>query len=1072
MADSLIQDEARKWVDSLGDKWRLQILSKRFRINPGTGMKTELPTRVRRFVEGCPWSLVDAALRYLLSQAPYKGVIYNGVPLEGEYRPTLTTWKRDDQDLVVSPTATRHNDGTYTLVQDLIEAGAADALSTLSSDSCSEEVLTDWRWDADSVEPLPTSSEQGVSYAITSVSRNEDGTFNYALVRRTSKPRVGGWSVKRDTATERVEVLHADNLRGSPNAWEGVSIPDGGPGVTVDVDYQQNDDCTYRVTVTVTTAKDAETGTEDRKDQFRNQHAERSSGQTSPLGDAPEPSGGVVVKHTSEMQPDGSYRTERTTETEKPVPASVVEVRRGRKGTRQTVTDTNQEAPASLSPDVGGSVRVEKTPGKRYNNTVVTWLKSAAEKVASVCKFDIFSHTHSVTTSGGSAIPDGDVPPAANGVVHTRRADMDDEGAITQTDETETEQPVPNAVVKYMVGLRGVRKSLTHRNVASAPSAPAFSRANIGKSVTVEKTPGGLNNVTEEEIDKSGTGLDTGETCEKTVFEHSHTKSRSEPDGTPGLGHVSDAGGGHYHRSSTELDESGAVVRRDTDVDEVQHDDAEVEIRRTAKAVITRKTTRNTLQVARTPSNIGETQSHTTNPGGSRNLTVTQLELTAKSDRAHCETTVFEHVHDKVVTAKGDAPDDSDAPAAGAGHTYRKESVVDETGVITTTTRDTEEKPVEKAEVSYRRTLRGLVTTTVDRNQGGMVTAPGDGEVGVTNSSKMTPGGKYDNTTQTKTASAKPDSSAAEEDAFHKAEDVVTLKTAGVDNPPMPPATGVGGTYGRTTEDMDQDGFVKVVKRTVREKQQDNGANGASNLRYTETTTSKRNNPSPAFPKVASAGRTYQWTSRKTEGGNYDTVETERVATPCRQIKVSYSGSFLAYVQISFYNASASDVQSACESCARDFDGLVGRQNEKWPSGFGMHCTASLNEFGLFDGQVSGTATYGPYQNGSGNFGELKISSSTIHLQPIWDWDAIRLKGVVVETAKYEVTSKYGWGLSGLRYESPSSGDVLSTRAEYSPLTNVWALTYSELKSHSVKFVDAGDNGTVDIFRASTDGGN
>lgn len=1062
MTDTLTYTEAKKWVDSLGDKWRLQILSKRFRINPTTGEKTELPTRVRRFVEGCPWALVDAAMRYLLSKAPYKGVIYNGVPLEGEYRPTLTTWKRDDQDEVVTRKSDKYNDGTYTLVQDLIEMRASeDALSTLSSDSCSEEVITEWRWDAPSVEPLPVSSEQGVSYAIQAVHRNEDGTFDYALVKRTSKPKFGGWSVKRDDAVETVEVWHGDNLRGAPDSWEGVSIPSGGAGKVVDVDYQQNDDCTYRVTITVTTAKEADAGEADTKDQFKTQHSDRKSGQPAPLGAAPDASGGVVTRHSSELQPDGTYRTDRTVETERPVSESVVEIRKGRKGTRKSVTDSNQPSPAPLTPDVGGSVRVEKTPGRLFNNTVVMWIKTAAEKVASVCKFDIFSHSHSETKSGLASLPEGDVPKAANGVIHTRRADMDDEGAITQTDETETEQPVPGAVKRYVVGRNGVRTSVTDRNVAAEPGPPAFSVANIGKSVTVEKTPGGLNNVTQEEIDRSGTALKTGDSCEKTVFEHSHTQTNADPSGTVGDTHVADAGGGHYHRSSTELDDGGAVVKRETDVDELELEDAEKEIRRTAKAVITRTTTRNTPQVAQAPANVGETQSHTTNPGGSHNLTVTKLELTAKTDRAHCEKTVFEHVHDDVKTAIGDSADESDAPNAGSGSSFRKESVVDENGVITTTTRETKEIPQAKAEVSYRRTTRGLTTTTTDRNQNGPVSPPAS--VGVTNSSKMNPGGSFDNTTQQKEPNTQPDYAMADETSDRKVVETTQFTTA-VDSPPSPPANGTGGQYGRTTEDMDQDGFVKIVTRTVQEKQVDNGNNGASNLRYTETTRSLRNSPSPATPKVAAEGYSHQWSSKKTDGGNYDTVEVERKATPCRKAKASHSGRYLKWVGVSFVNARANDVSSACAECLRDLEQML--QTDKYPAGFGAHCSVSMNEFGLFDGQVTGTATYGPFQFGSGLFGSARVGSTTIHLQPVWDYEAMRLRGIVTETAKYEVKSTYGWGLSMLNFEAPSSGDVLTTRAEYSPVTNCWSMTTSELKSHDVKFVDSSDDGSVDVPHA------
>lgn len=1063
--DSPAFTDAKKWVDSLGDKWRLQILSKRFRIDPSTGVKTELPTRIRRFVEGCPWALVDQAVRYLVSQAPYKGVIYNGVPLEGEYNPTLTTWKRDDQDEVVSPAASRRNDGTYTLIQDLIEAGDVnDAYGARSSIECAEEVVTRWVWDSGAVEELPTSTEQGVSYAITSVSRNEDGTFNYALVKRTSKPQFGGWSVKRDDEEARVEVWHGNNLRGAPNSWEGMTIPSSELGKSVDVDYQQNDDCTYRVTVTVTTAKASASGGSCLKDQFRHQHVEEKSGQASPLGDAPEPSGGVVTRHSDKRQPDGTFRTEKTVETELPVSESVVEVRRGRRGTRRSVTDTNQESPAPLSLDVGGSVRVEKTPGKLYNNTVVTWIRSVSEKVASVCKFDIFSHSHSETKSGLSSLPSGDVPKASGGVIHTRRADMDDEGSITQTDETETEQPVKNAIVKYVVGLRGVRRLLTHRNVSDTPSAPPFSKANIGRSVTVEKTPGGLNNVTEEEIDRSGAALDTGSSCEKTVFEHSHTKTKADPAGTVEDSHVTAAGGGHYHKKVVELDESGATVSRETDVDELQLDDADVEIRRTAKAIIKRATVRNTSSAAQEPSNIGETQSHTTNPGGSRNLTVVTMKVTGKPSRSHCEKTIFEHVHDTEKSEVGDSPDTTDVEEAGGGVFASKDSVVDEQGIITTTTRKHTEVAVEGAEKSFHRTTRGLVTTTLDKNQRSPVREPPDdgSHIGVTNSYRKNPGGSFDNTTQVKSASARPDYGMADENAFRRITEVSEMNTSGIsisaDSSPSG-GTGTGGVSSRDTQDIDSEGFRKTVKRVITEKSVADGNIGESNLRFTSTTISTHNNPSQANVKTATVGGPiFSWTSKKTEGGNYDTIETEKKPTRFRSFSISSSSRYHIFYQTSFFNATASDVVSVGNSVGRNVETLLAGKTNKYPSGFGMHCSANMNEFGLFDGYVAGTATYGPFQEGNGTFGSITLTSTSTNVQPIWDSEINRLKGNIVERMTYEITSVYGYGLAGLNYRAPTSGDVYSTRAEYSPMTNCWTLTYSKIVKHMVEFVPVGSD--------------
>ena len=566
-------DEARKWVESLSDRWRLQILSRRFRLDRKTGKRTELPVRIRRFVEGCPWSLVDAAVKHLLSLAPYKGVVYNGVPIDGEYVPTLTTWKRDDQDEVESPTAARRNDGTYTLVQDLVESGSFDSYSTGSSSSCMEEVVSEWRWDEGSIEDVPAGS-QGVTYAVQAVSRNEDGTFDYAIVKRTAKTVGGTWAVQKDDATQKVEVAVWDDVYGEPGSFEA-DIPKAGTsgGKETVLSWTMNNDCTWRVQATRTTRKAVKSDEGCRKDIFKHEHVEGRSGQSAPLGDAPAASGGKVTRHDSRHQDDGTYENRTTVEQELPVSGASVEIRVGRKGVRRTTVDRNQPAPVTgTTPAVGGSVKSDRTPGGLYDNTVSTWIKSALAKVASVCRLDIFSHRHETTHAGGDTVDASDVPAAGGGVVHTRRSEMDDEGAVSNTDIVETELPVKGARESWAVTARGVRHSVTDRNVPIDRTAPGWSADKIGTTKTVEVTPGNLANITVEQFDRTGRKLKVGTSCEKTVFEHTHSDTEVDPAGSV-PGHVADAGGGTRRRVESTVDENtGAVTTRTTETTEIQQD--------------------------------------------------------------------------------------------------------------------------------------------------------------------------------------------------------------------------------------------------------------------------------------------------------------------------------------------------------------------------------------------------------------------------------------------------------------------------------------------------------------------
>lgn len=288
-----VKAQARAWVDRVNSAagvsggWRLQVLRLRTRRkfdggSPGTatdvngdvvssvgahapdGKCDELPARLRRFVPGCPWALVDQAVRYLYETAPYTGIIYNGVKVEGKYRPTLTQWVRDDQTNV----GERGANGTYTLIQDLIEVtDCDDSLETATGASCSAYEETIFKWDADSVEPLPIECEQGVTWSIRAVSRSdEDGTYSYQLVKTTARTRHYGPTRVECGPQAEVTEESWESAYGKPGALEArgcdangpIETPpcDTKPGVKTQVQYKENPDCTFDVVVRRRTSKE------------------------------------------------------------------------------------------------------------------------------------------------------------------------------------------------------------------------------------------------------------------------------------------------------------------------------------------------------------------------------------------------------------------------------------------------------------------------------------------------------------------------------------------------------------------------------------------------------------------------------------------------------------------------------------------------------------------------------------------------------------------------------------------------------------------------------------------------
>lgn len=242
---------ARRWVDSLTsmNRWRLQTLVSRYRTDPKTGERIEVPVKIRRFAEGCPSGGAKYAIDYLMSLAPYKGVIVNGQSLDGEYLPTRTEWKRDGQDQMNPPY--NRGDFTYTLIQDIVDRTVADTLGVVSSSSCSEEAVADYVWDSPVVEDLPVGGP-GVTYSVQALNRNEDGTFNYAIVKRTAITQHMPETEAEDNLYHRVTIETWDNVyRDGDDFTDGTSslgIPK--PGVSgrteTKVSVSENPDCTFK----------------------------------------------------------------------------------------------------------------------------------------------------------------------------------------------------------------------------------------------------------------------------------------------------------------------------------------------------------------------------------------------------------------------------------------------------------------------------------------------------------------------------------------------------------------------------------------------------------------------------------------------------------------------------------------------------------------------------------------------------------------------------------------------------------------------------------------------------------
>lgn len=883
--DSIVIDQARAWIDSVRDRWRLQVLSKRLRLHKD-GTRKEVPTRIRRFIEGVPWAFVKPAIDYLLELAPYSGVIANGVDFETSYRPTLTLWQRDAQSAAVGAV---RPDATYTLIQDLIEFDNKDAYAVGSSSSCSESVVTDYVWDSTDIEALPEGG-QGITYALAGVHRNEDGTFDYQLVKRVALTQhVPETTVQNDALKvvthelwDNVYTNAAGEYTDQTGALISVPEPSTVGGVVTKIEaLTENPDCTLKFQVVRETTKSSLTRDASSHTQFEGSHEEAATGAMVPLGNAPEATGGIIRDYDSRLQPDGTFDVQRKVKVERPVSQSVVEVRVGRKGRRTSVTNRNQSAPVSTNGvEIGGAVRNEKTPGGLYDTTVTTFDRSDPVVAGDRCKEDLFSHLDAKTTGGATMPADNSHVEGAGvgGKVITRDTDMDEEGAVTQTITVEQEKGVEAAEERWEVSLDGVTHSKTDRNqpASAAGSAPGFSVANIGKTIVNRRTPGGLYDVTVVEVDKTTGTLDIRTVCRKDVFQHVDSKTVTDPAGTiDASDHATAAGGGKIYEKTAELNRNGSVSKTETETTEVEQTSGK-SYRKTLRGTITTTVTRNTATTASKPTRIGESQSHEMTPGGRYNLTVTEVEASATPDSARCSKTVFEEVDDAVTLSDQGIPNSfhADNPNSGSGTYQTKTADTDEYGFTKVVARTTTEKTVQNAQVSYRRTARGLITTTVDRNTTVQAADPGANKPGESQSHEMTPSGRYNLTKVTVTPSANPDARRCSKTVFEETEDAVTMGTA-LSNEH---ATAGNGVYGTVDETVDEYGIARKVKRTTTETQQEAGHTFRRTSRGLIKTTVTRNTATAAVdPGESAVGCTQA--DEMTPGGRYNLTVTELTAS-------------------------------------------------------------------------------------------------------------------------------------------------------------------------------------------------
>ena len=271
---------------------------------------------------------------------------------------------------------------------------------------------------------------------------------------------------------------------------------------------------------------------------------------------------------------------------------------------------------------------------------------------------------------------------------------------------------------------------------------------------------------------------------------------------------------------------------------------------------------------------------------------------------------------------------------------------------------------MQQARVEYRRTRRGLITTTVDRNVTTTAQDPGDSKVGCSQSHSYNPGGTTDFTKVELQASAKEDSAYWSQDLYSTVNDEVEMSEGQVDKTDPGTVSKGTGYYHTKTSELDDYGFAKTVTRTTTEKNVPDARINfeADHFHKTEVRTdaNKSSPDTTAVDELAGGSHGLLTTGKQinyNRGGTGDEVVTK--VTPIhRTWDDEVSTQFVEGKTFYFRNATLAERNAVRDAAQQYFDakcqstGLIGLATNA-PSAASFTPSCVLNQYGLYDGQYS-----------------------------------------------------------------------------------------------------------------------
>lgn len=892
--DLSLEAKAREWLDMAQTKWRLQTMQHRSRYNPKTGEYRQLPTRVRRFLNGTPVSMKARVLEILKESAPYSCPVFDLETGDAKYVPTNTYIRKDGPELTSGGA-----DATYTIVQDLkLLDEAGDTFGMRDESSCAQVGEAEWHWDEPDVANCPLGG-QGVSYQVANVSRDsETDLFSY-VIRKVQALTVPVQPVVTScTERSRVTVESWDNVYGEPGAfrWDPVrggsarlDVPaacDRSDGTLVKVSVTRNADCTYRVEVERTEAVRGVGMYYSQHDRYKSETGERMLNESAPLPrQGVEYDYGRVTRYQSERNEDGTWTNDVNTTLERPVPGSTVEERRTPRGVARTRVDTNVPDPASeLLPGVRyGLWKSTKTPGGLYTNEYVSYARTQADGLGLLCTDTVFLKTHETQGSAASVPQSGHVPYARAGRVTTWNYDTDSEGFVTKRVRTEQEHTVENAVRRRAWGWLGNTSGYTHRSVTSAVASALLASGSAGTSVEARMTNGGLFDV-EVQTFLRVAGLRLGLDCQKTVYQHVHETAES----AAAIGEeAQDAGGGRTYRRSYALDTAtGAITKRETLTTELEVPESRRSVRVTPRGTTVRTTRSNAPSAPADASEPGHSTEFEVTPGGRFNVTVESTVPRAGDLESGCSTDAFEEVDTHSSTSESAGPAHV---AGGSGGVYRESvSRLGEDGLWENRSVVHGERLNVDDGVDVVVTARGTRRTVKTRNA---PSYPGNPGVGGAVRSKRTRGGLYDVEVTTTSPRAGTVGSSCLRDRFVHSDTSVSVASSASSSHV---SGGTGGTYRERRRRLGDDGLWEVEDTTHQEREVSGGLVVEVTSRGKRRTTITRQTSSEGTePGASDVGKALRRTV--TRGGLFDLEETTVEPNP-KEVSLDCSRDLFSHV--------------------------------------------------------------------------------------------------------------------------------------------------------------------------------